>query len=262
MRKLIMLTVAGLLAFTAVAFALQENQYVVSGSVSPIDSGTAKAPKPSSLKFGYKVTEKDGKRPALVKKYSIKFAGMQVNTNFFKGCSAAKLDQDQSDVNCPKGSLMGTGNVENFAGATSDENDKSLTCHLDLKLFNSRNNKAAIYLVGGPNDPRGPEKSCPLTVNKAIDANFVRTRSGGVVSTALEFSVDSTLLHPAPGFDNAVVDVNSSVRKATVKRDGRTRGWFETVGGCVNKKRAITVTFTPENGQPAQKAQRLTACTK
>lgn len=262
MRKLIMLTVAGLLALTAVAFALQENQYTVTGSVSPIDSGTAKAPKPSGLKFGYTVTEKDGKRPGLIKKYSIKFAGMQVNTNFFKGCSAAKLDQDQTDANCPKGSLMGTGNVENEAGPSNDETNRSLACHLDLKLYNARNNKAAIYLVGGPNDPRGPDKSCPLTVNKAIDANFVRTRSGGVVSTALEFSVDETLLRPAPGFDNAVVKVDSSVRKATTRVKGKLRGWFETVGGCVNKKRAITVTFTPENGQPAQKAQRLTACTK
>jgi len=262
LRKLIMLSVAGLLAFATVAFALQENEYLVSGSVSPTNSGTAKAPKPSSLKFGFTVAEKDGKRPGLIKKYNIKFAGMQVNTNFFKGCSAAKLDQDQTDANCPKGSLMGTGNVENEAGQTSDESNRSLKCHLDLKLYNSRNNKAAIYLVGGPNDPRGPDKSCPLTINKAIDANFVRTRNGGVVSTSLVFTVDETLLHPAPGFDNAVVNVNTSVRKATVRKNGRTRGWFESVGACLNNKRAITVSFTPENGSPAQKAQKLTPCTK
>lgn len=262
MRKIIMLTVAGLLAFTAVAFALQENTYEVRGSVSPTDSGTKTAPKPSSLKFGFTVEEKDGKRPALIKKYSIKFAGLQVNTNFFKACSAAKLDQEQSDANCPKGSLMGTGSVRNLAGASSDENARSLTCYLDLKLYNAGNNKAAIYLVGAPNDPRGPDKSCVLEVKKAIDANFVRTRSGGVVSTALEFSVDETLLRPAPGFDNAVSVVNTTIRKATVKKNGRTRGWFETVGACLNKKRAITVTFTPENGEPAQKAQKLTPCTR
>lgn len=262
MRKLIMLTVAGLLAFTAVAYALQENEYTVRGSVAPTDSGTPKAPKPSSLKFGFTVSEKSGKRPALIKKYSIKFAGMQVNTNFFKACTAAKLDAEQSDANCPKGSLMGTGDVENLAGSSSDENARSLTCHLDLKLYNSGNNKAAIYLVGGPNDPRGPAKSCPLEVNKAIDATFVRTRNGGVVNTALEFTVDEFLLHPAPGFDNAVAVVDTSVRKATVRKNGKTRGWFESVGACLNKKRAITVTFTPENGQPAQKAQSLAACTK
>jgi hypothetical protein len=257
LRKLRITTLAvvGLMAFATVAFALQENTYVVTGAVSPKDSGTKKRPKPVSLNFGYTVNEKSGKRPALIKKYSIHFAGLQVNTNFFKGCSAAKIDAAQSDAGCPKGSLMGTGSVENATGSTSDETDRKLSCHLTLKLYNSRNNKAAIYLHGEQNPD--PAKNCPLAVDKAIDANFVRNTTG----TALQFTVDEFLLHPAPGFDNAVVLVKSTVRKATTTVKGRTRGWFESWGRCVNKKRAITVTFTPANGTPATKAQRLTACT-
>jgi hypothetical protein len=254
--RIITLAIAGLLAFTAIAFAVQENTYTVTGTVSPKKSGTKKKPAPVGLKFGYTVAEKSGKRPALVKKYDINFAGLQVNTAFFKSCSQAKIDQDQTDANCPKGSLMGTGNVENQAGSTTDETANTLTCHLDLKLYNAGKNKAAIYLKGGPNDPRGAAKSCPLEVNKAIDASFVRTAKG----TSLQFSVDETLLHPAPGFDNSVVFVESTVRKATVKKNGKTRGWFESVGGCKNKKRAITVTFTPNNNTPAAKAQKLVPC--
>lgn len=255
MRKfrILALAVVGLMAFAAVALAVQENAYTVSGSVSPKDSGTKKSPKPSSLTFGYTVREKNGNRPALIKKYSIHFAGMQVNTNYFKGCSAAKIDSEQTDANCPKGSLMGTGSVENQAGATSDETSKAVSCHLDLKLYNSRNNKAAIYLHGAPNSD--PAKNCPLTIDKAIDANFVRNSTG----TALQFTVDDTLLHPTTGFDNAVVLVKSTVRKATTKVKGKTRGWFESWGKCVNKKRAITVTFTPVSGK-TERAQKLAPC--
>jgi hypothetical protein len=252
--RIISLAVAGLMVFAAVAFALQENTYTVQGSVSPLKTGTKKKPKPVSLGFGYKVAEKSGKRPALIKKYSIHFAGLQVNTNFFKGCSAAKIDAAQSDAGCPKGSLMGTGAVENATGSTNNEADRSLSCHLDLKLYNSRNNKAAIYLHGEQSSD--PAKNCPLAVDKAIDATFVRNSTG----TALQFTVDETLLHPAPGFDNAVVLVKSSVRRATTTVKGKTRGWFESWGRCINKKRAITVTFTPANGTPSQKAQRLAAC--
>lgn len=255
MRKITILAVASLMAFAAVAFATtQENTYTVQAGVSPTKSGTKKAPKPVSLNFGYTVGEKSGKRPALIKKYNIQFAGLQVNTNFFKGCSFAKIDQDQSDASCPKGSLMGTGSVENATGSTSDMNDKSLSCYLDLKLYNSRNNKAAIYLSGAPNSD--PAKNCPLSVDKAIDATFVRNSTG----TSLQFTVDNFLLHPAPGFDNAVVLVKSTVRKATAKVKGKTRGWFESTGGCKNKKRAVTVTFTPDNGSPSSKAQKLVPC--
>jgi hypothetical protein len=252
--RIIVLAVAGLMAFATVAFALQENAYTVQGAVSPTKSGTKKAPKAVSLNFGYTVGEKTGKRPALIKKYDINFAGLQVNTNLFKGCTAAKIDAAQSDKGCPKGSLMGTGAVENATGSTGNESDRSLSCHLDLKLYNSRNNKAAIYLHG--EQSADPAKNCPLAIDKAIDANFVRTAKG----TSLQFSVDETLLHPAPGFDNAVILVKSTVRKATVKKNGKTRGWFESIGGCKNKKRAITVTFTPQNGTPSQKAQKLVPC--
>src|SRR5690349_13201283 len=107
--RIIVLAVAGLMAFATVAFALQENAYTVQGAVSPTKSGTKKAPKAVSLNFGYTVGEKTGKRPALIKKYDINFAGLQVNTNLFKGCTAAKIDAAQSDKGCPKGSLMGTG---------------------------------------------------------------------------------------------------------------------------------------------------------
>jgi hypothetical protein len=254
--RILALAVAGLMVFAAVALAVQENTYTVTGKVSPTKAGTKKKPVPIGLDFGYTVAEKSGKRPALIDKYSIHFAGLQVNSAVAKSCTAAKIDAAQSDSVCPKGSLIGTGDVENQSGATSDETANTITCHLDLAVYNSGKNKAALFLSGGPSND--PAENCPLTVAKAIDANFVRNKTG----TALQFNVDDQLLHPAPGFDNAVVLVKSTIKKITKKIKGKTRGYFESIGGCKNKKRAITVTFTPNNGTPAQKAQALVACTK
>jgi hypothetical protein len=241
---------AAALAFTAIAFAAQENTYTVTAGVKPAKVGTKKNPIPISLDFGYTVKEKDGKRPALINRYDIFFGNGQVNTDLFPGCSAAKIDAAQSDAGCPKGSLMGTGNVENEAGATSDENARSLTCHLDLKVYNSRNNRAALFLKGGPNDPRGPAKSCPLEVNKTIDARFVKRTNG----TSLVFDVDEFLLHPAPGFDNAVVFVESTIRRAVKRVNGKSRGFFESAGKCVGGKSPVKVTFRQEDGKSATQA--------
>lgn len=242
MRKIIALAAAGLLAVAAIAVAAQENVYTVSGGVSPTKVGTKTKPIPVSLNFNYTVDEKTGKRPALINQYDIFFENGQVNTSFFPKCTAAKIDQDGTDASCPKGSLMGSGSVQNATGATSDENDRSLSCYLDLRIYNSGNQRAALFLSGGPSND--PAKNCPLAVAKAIDAKFVKRATG----TSLVFKVDEFLLHPAPGFDNAVIDVRSNIRKATKKVKGKTRGFFESAGKCRNGKSAIKVEFTQVSG--------------
>ena len=68
------------------------------------------------------------------------------------------------------------------------------------------------------------------------------------------FKVDQTLLHPAPGFDNAVVKVESTIRKAVVKKvKGKKRGFFESAGKCRKKKSAIKVTFHQVDGSSPER---------
>lgn len=247
MRKLriLAMAVAGLMVFAAVALAVQENEYTVSGKVTPTKAGTKKKPIPIGLDFGYTVSEKDGDRPALINKYSIHFAGLQVNSAVAKACTAEQIDRDQSDVNCPKGSLVGTGNVENKAGASADETADTIACHLDLRIHNGGNNHLTLFLSGGPS-PNGPTdpKNCPLNVAKAIDARFVKRSNG----TSLVFEVDDTLLHPAEGFDNAVVFVESTIKKITKTIGGKKRGFFESAGKCRGGKSQVKVTFRQVSG--------------
>jgi hypothetical protein len=249
--RIIALTVTGLLILSAVAFAAQVNTYTVTASTSPTRAGSHRNPVPVQLSFNYTVGEASGQRPALIDKYDINFGGIVVNTTKFPGCSAATINSTQSDAACPKGSLMGTGNVENQTGSSGDPSQHSITCHLDLKVYNSGHGHAALYLHGAPNSA-DPAKSCPLAVDQAIDATFVKKTTG----SSLVFSVDNTLLHPIAGFDNAVVQVKSTINRVTKRVKGKKIGFFQSEGGCRKGKRAVKVTFHQTDGSSQTKSAK------
>lgn len=254
MRKLAVLAVTGLmLAIAAVVYAQETrtNTYNVTASTTPRTTGSTKAPKPVGVKFNYKVGEQNNNRPIVIEKYSIRFSGLHTNGNSFPGCTAAQINAAGNDSGCPKGSAVGTGDVTNNVGAANNIADKSIVCFLKLTVYNSRNQKAALYLEGGPN----ATPSCPTEIAVAIDARFVRRGS----ATALEFTVPQSLKHPIAGLDNAVIDVKSSIKRITRKVNGKTKGFFEARGGCKAGSRDVTVVFTPESG-PSATAQTKAKC--
>jgi hypothetical protein len=253
------LTGALVLAFATVAFAAVTNTYTVTASVSPTKAGSKSKPVPIGLHFNYQVGEAAGQRPSVITGYSILFSGIATHGEDFPKCPAAQINATGDDSSCKtgasKGSEVGSGNVENIAGATNNPADQSQKCHLDLTLYNGGKGRLAIFLKGAPS-PAGPSdpKNCPLTIGTAIDAKYVK-KGGG---TALEFTVPPILGHPIANFDNAVVTVASSVKKLVSKKDGH--GYFDSVGGCKAGKRTISVTFTPESGGPGT-ATTTTKCT-
>lgn len=258
MRKIASFAVVVLvLSLAAVAYAqTQVNTYSVSGGTSPTTAGSTSKPKNIELKFGYKVGEQSNLRPSPVKKYSIRFAGIKANTAAFPKCSYAKLNSSGGPKNCPSGSRVGQGFIKNATGATNKKDDKSIPCNAALDVYNAGGTKAVIYVAGGPNET-DPRRNCLAELAAPIDARFVRSNGGKDV--ALEFSVPSTLLHPGPGLDNAVVDVSSTISGKTRTYKGEKVSFFQSIGGCVRGKRNITVTFTPESGSLAR-AQRLAPC--
>lgn len=254
MRKVAVLAMTGLLlVVAAVAYAQVTNTYTVTASTNPAKAGSSKKPVPISVKFNYQVGEVDGKRPSPVKKYSILFDGLRVNTNSFPKCSAAQLKASKAGCAAAK---VGSGAVRNASGATNNPNDKSIVCDLQLTVYNSGNNKGLLLLEGGPG--QGAGKECPIEFgpsNGTIPANYARSARG----TALEFSVPATLLHPLATLDNSVYDVRSTILKKTKKVKGKTVGYYEAVGGCRGGRRTVTVTFTPETGS-TQKASSPAKC--
>ena len=104
MRKLAIFAVTTfVLAIAAVAYAQTTNTYTVTGGTSPTKAGSKKKPVPVQVKFGYTVGTTNGDRPSPVKKYSIRFAGLNVNTKPFPKCSATTLENEgPSERSCTK----------------------------------------------------------------------------------------------------------------------------------------------------------------
>jgi hypothetical protein len=242
-KKVLSLATLLVLAIAALAYAQQSqnNVYEVTASTSPSKAGTSKKPVNISLKFDYKVGEANGLRPAVIEKYSIRFAGLKVNTNRFAECTAQKINQAGNDQACPSDALMGTGRVQNASGDRNNFADKSISCFLRLKVYNVKNNRATLYLFGGPNQT----PACPIEIAVAIPANYARRGS----VTALEFSVPDSLKHPLATLDNAVLNVESTIRNRTKTVRGKKVAYYQSVGGCRSNRRAVTVVFTPEDGK-------------
>jgi len=260
MKKVVVLAVSALvLAVAAVAYAQERtNAYTVRGNVSPSTAGTTKKPVPVSVEFNYTVGEQSQPplRPSPVQRYTIGFSGLRVNSNSFPGCTAAQINRAESTRGCPSGSRIGTGKIDAVAGGESDRTNTSIKCPLNLEVYNSRRNKAAIYVVGGPDAPAGKKTACPTTTNAALDASFIRRGT----TTSLQFNVPLVPFRQQLGtIEVAVIRVQSNIPRKTRRVNGRTVGFFEAIGGCRNRKRTITVTFLNEDGKTAR-AQDATAC--
>lgn len=234
------------LALAAIAYAQIErtNSYTAEGSVSPTKKGTAKKPVAVGINFNYTVGEASGNRPVPVERYSIRFAGLRQNSNRFPGCSAAKINANQGSEKC-KGSLLGKGKITAVAGPANDPTSKAVNCPLNVEIHNAKQNKAAIYVVGGPNAPANKGTSCPLATNAALPANFVKRGN----AMALEFSVPKEPFRFYQGFEVSVISVQSKLARRTTKFRGKTVGYFEVAGrGCNSGRRTITVNFTDQEG--------------
>ncbi|UGS37726.1 hypothetical protein [Capillimicrobium parvum] len=235
MRKLAILSVAlvAVLGTAAVAVA-QSGSYGVTASTSPAKPGSLKKPLAISVKFG--VQWNGGGRAFSTEGFKVAFAGVRTNGKRFKTCTAAKINAAQSDRGCSRAALVGTGTVHNLAGNAADINDTSITCDLNVKIYNAGNKRAAIFLAGNP-------PQCVIPISQALDARWVRAGSG----EALQFSIPSNLRHPVTGVDNSIISLNATINRKTTGRGKKKVAYMESIG-CNGNKRGITLTLTPESG--------------
>jgi hypothetical protein len=249
MKKFAVAGLALVLALALATVAFASNVYEPKASVSPTKSGTAKKSTPIALKYGFTVTDTQGNRPASLATLKVKYNGIRFNTNNFPGCSAAAIEAAQSAAKCPKRSLVATGYARNLAGAQNNRADKSIRCYLKVSLYNSRNNKGALFVENGQSTDANRDDYCPnLGLATAIPVTITKASSGDTLS----FTIPSNLQNPLPTLKNSLVETQLSLRKLTTKVKGKTVGFLETRGGCRKGKRTITSTFTHEDGVTAQ----------
>jgi len=230
------------LVLAAIAFAQQQNQYSVTAGVTPPAKGSKAKPVPVGVKFNYTVTEATGKKPAPINTYKIAFTGLRTNGAFFPTCSSSKISgAGNNDSGCPAKAKVGSGTLDSFVYQTADPSGAGgFPCPKKINLWNAGKNKLVIFIFGDPAQCGGVGALPP------IDAKYVNTGGG---AQALQFDVPPTVLHPIAGLSVAVNSVQSSIKKLSVKKKGKARGYFEAIG-CTGGKRKVVVTFTPETGSP------------
>jgi hypothetical protein len=233
-RTALTLGLAGLLTALAVtpALAAQTNTYTVTAKVAPAKGGTKAKPAKVGVKFAYTVGGASGRQPAAVKQYTIGFAGLRDNGAKLPTCSASKMLAAQSDDVCPKGSLVGTGKIDNYVYMSSDPSGKGgFPCAKELKIYNAGKGKATLFITG-PTATCGGVGTLP-----PVAAKFVPLAGGG---TALRFALPPTILHPIDGLTVAVRSVQSTLKK----------GYLSSVG-FKGAKRTVAVSFLSEDGTTA-----------
>jgi hypothetical protein len=253
-------TVVSLLA-AGVALAVT-NTYSVTASTSPTKAGTAAKPTNIALNFNYSVGEVDNNRPSSVKEYQIKFSGVNLSQKGLGTCTADQINGAGSNAPCPASAIVGTGSVSNKLGATSNPADQSLNCFLALTVYNAKAKHATLYLEGDNSSSVPEDKRCIAPLKVAIDATY-KVGTGSNSFSTLAFQVPSTLLHPAPGLDNAVKNVQSTIKnvKTKLKVGGKAVSYYRSVGGCKKGKRPVQVTFISEDNKTSV-AKTTAKCTK
>lgn len=241
------------LAIPATAFAL--NEYALQASFSPAKAGKPKKPVPVGAKLGFNVEDTENKRPLSLEKIAIRLTGTVFNGRWFKNCTASQITDAQSDEGCPNGSLVATGYAQNVAGNRSDRNDKSLSCYLSLKLYNSGRNRMALFVEGSPNRPAG--RTCPITLSVAIPVRIATSSTGSTIS----LKIPESLKHPTATLTNSLVEMRLELDRKTRMRKGKRRGFMEVRGGCTGRRRAVNFTFYNEDNNVVRQGIR-TRCRK
>ena len=251
MRKVAILSVAVIAMFATAVVAIAQtggNSYGVSGSTSPNRAGKTSKPVPTRVVFSYTVDGPDATtQPGAVKRYKIEFYGLRENGSRFPTCSASKIQQAQSDADCPAASRMGTGTLNAAVYTTGNPKDKKFDCKKSVRFYNAGNRKAVIYLSGPGSDCGGVGQVF------VIPAKFVNGRGG---AEAIQFDVAPTVLHPIPELTVAVRSVTTTIKRATRRVRGKSVGYFESIR-CQGSRRPLRVTFTTEANQTTNSTATL-----
>jgi hypothetical protein len=253
MRKI---WIAGAVAAVTAAVLVTGAAYAVNTYVVDIASGgpgnkagNPVKPSPVFLNFGYEVGDTENLRPSVINRYFIAAEGIKYFPKARPRCTFSQADESPAYSRKCRAALVGRGTIANAFGASTDRTAKA-PCDVKLTLLNISNGPGVTRKRGGMaiRIDTGPP-DCPLEIHGALAAPIYDVKIEGIPTSELRFRVPDSLIHPAPGVDNSVIDVASKVLRVTgkVKVHGvkRTVGFASAVGRK-GKKRTVRVTFVDE----------------
>jgi hypothetical protein len=253
MRKI---WIAGAVAAVAATVLVAGAAYAVNTYVVDIASGgpgnkpgNAAKPSPVFLNFGYEVGDTGNLRPSVINQYFIAAEGIKYFPKARPRCTFSQADESPAYNRKCKAAVVGRGTIANAFGASSDRTAKA-PCDVKLTLLNISNGPGVTKKRGGMaiRIDTGPP-DCPLEIHGSLAAPIFDVKIEGIPTSELRFRVPDSLVHPAPGVDNSVIDVTSKVLRVTgkVKVKGKTRTvGFASAVGRKGKKRTVRVTFVDE----------------
>ncbi len=252
-KKALVLCCLGALAMAGVAYGSEvvTNTYVISAAITPQKAGTPAHPTVVARSLQWRVsTTFPVERPANVRSYRIASVGLRSNGAYFPGCRTSTL-ATAGPAGCPSGSLIGTGfAIFEIGPSGQNESNYSDKCRVEEDLFNGTNHDESLDMFNGPPHPNQPV-ACPLPGGNAAIHMSVREQNGALVES---FSLPPGVLHPAPGFDAALVRevLHIPARSRKLRRHGhrprRRVGLFESYFCPPNQQRQVAITFTREDG--------------
>jgi hypothetical protein len=262
MRKLLLAVTVGVVAALAVAgVAGAVNTYVITiGKTTPDKPGSPSKPSPAKLVFGDGVGDTENLRPSVINRYFIAAEGIKYFANAVPKCTFAQANESPKYNSKCKKAVVGTGSIANAFGPAADRTAKA-GCDVKLTLINISTGKGVTKKRGGiairiDTDP----PACPLSIHGALVAPIYDVKLDGVPSSEYRFTVPDNLVHPAPGVDNSVIDVVTTIPKKlhSIKIGGKKRKVsFASSVGRKGKKRTLRVTFVSEDGHKETAVQQF-----
>jgi hypothetical protein len=211
-KKTLAAALTGALAFSmaGVAYAdINDTTFDLSSfSVSPAKSGTSKKPKPVTLKLGVTGGTKSGTgQPSTSTSLKITLPkGLKWNGKAWasgKRCSKGV----RSDSDCPRGSRIGSGNVDAQALSTTEK--------ITVTAYVLTNGNLGLWLEG-----------TPLPLNTMLE--------GKVKGQIITVAIPANIQNPVPGVPSSIRTLAFSLSGKT-KVKGRTRGVVESTA-CSGRK--------------------------
>jgi len=241
MRRIVIIgTALAALGLAVSAYAAANNTYKATDTFSSSKAGTAKAPVALSFTLKLGVTGPPGSRAIPLSNIKNTFYGMVSNGKYFPTCSLNKIANAKNDNKCPKGARVATGGLTAQLGPAMNLAATAPgvhPCARIIHVWNAGQGKLVFFFVGNPStcDGLGTGTVGPFPAT-------LKVQSGTLVlnvplPSSVSFPLGKGLLA------GSLESENLTYSKLTTKVNGKTVGYFESVG-CKGGKRAYSTSYT------------------
>lgn len=237
MRRIVIIgTTLVVLGAAASAYALN-NTYTATASFSVNKAGSVKLPSPLGFKTSYTASGTGGNRTAPLTNITNTFYGLTSNGRDFPTCSLSTIATAENDTGCKKGARVGSGTLTAALGPASNLTSTASTtpCARKIHVWNAGQGKLVYFLYGPPN-------TCGGLGTGAVGPfpGSLMVKSG---TLTLDLPIPNSISFPVPGLQGSLLTDTITYSKRTTKANGRTVGFFSSVG-CKHGNRAYTTSFT------------------